>query len=229
MSSPNDPKTSEPCPRSRAILPHLLAFAALATVYAASLVRQGGLASRGSRRGASSRSKPGDQQNGGRAPAAAGEQGGEQGHEGKDANAWGVVLTAVGIAAGIAVVLAVSAGLMNVLSVSEPRVQLSRSAVPRELPALPSQPPSPRLQANPAEDWQAMRARDEARLSSYGWVDRKAQIAHMPIQRAMDLIVQRGLAGEKAAIAFQKNNYMVAVDKPLTQDQLEHVISSSRK
>ncbi len=33
----------------------------------------------------------------------------------------------------------------------------------------------------------------EDRLNSYGWVDEKAGVAHIPIERAMELIVQRKL------------------------------------
>ncbi|HEY4843693.1 MAG TPA: hypothetical protein VIH78_17110 [Terriglobales bacterium] len=33
----------------------------------------------------------------------------------------------------------------------------------------------------------------EEQLNSYGWVDQKAGVAHIPIERAMELIVQRGL------------------------------------
>jgi hypothetical protein len=33
----------------------------------------------------------------------------------------------------------------------------------------------------------------EEQLNSYGWVDQKAGVAHIPIERAMDLIVQHGL------------------------------------
>jgi hypothetical protein len=33
----------------------------------------------------------------------------------------------------------------------------------------------------------------EKQLNSYGWVDEKAGVAHIPIKQAMDLIVQRGL------------------------------------
>jgi hypothetical protein len=33
----------------------------------------------------------------------------------------------------------------------------------------------------------------ENQLNSYGWVDEKAGVAHIPIERAMELIAQRGL------------------------------------
>lgn len=35
--------------------------------------------------------------------------------------------------------------------------------------------------------------KQEDQLNSYGWVDQKAGVAHIPIQQAMDLIVERGL------------------------------------
>jgi hypothetical protein len=33
----------------------------------------------------------------------------------------------------------------------------------------------------------------ESQLNSYGWVDEKAGVAHIPIERAMELLVERGL------------------------------------
>ena len=42
-------------------------------------------------------------------------------------------------------------------------------------------------------DSQAIREQGEERLHSYGWVDQGAGIVHIPIDRAIDLIVERGL------------------------------------
>jgi len=53
--------------------------------------------------------------------------------------------------------------------------------------------PEPRLQVAPREDLQTFRAREEAELNSYGWIDRTAGIVRLPISRAMDLLVERGL------------------------------------
>jgi hypothetical protein len=53
--------------------------------------------------------------------------------------------------------------------------------------------PQPRLQENPHADLRAMRAADRIELSSYGWVDEKAKIAKIPIERAMEIIAKRGL------------------------------------
>ena len=58
-------------------------------------------------------------------------------------------------------------------------------------------PPEPRLQTNPKEDLRVLRARDEALLKSYGWTDKNAGIARIPIEEAMKLTVQRGLPARR--------------------------------
>ncbi len=67
-------------------------------------------------------------------------------------------------------------------------------------------PPEPRLQTDPLRDLHALRAAEAAALDSYGWVDRSAGIVHIPIDRAIELLAQRGLparppAGEPAPAA----------------------------
>ncbi|GIV14754.1 MAG: hypothetical protein KatS3mg022_0189 [Armatimonadota bacterium] len=54
-------------------------------------------------------------------------------------------------------------------------------------------PPAPVLQVNPAVDMQKFREREEQKASSYGWVDEKGGIAHVPVQRAMEIVAERGL------------------------------------
>jgi hypothetical protein len=51
-------------------------------------------------------------------------------------------------------------------------------------------PPAPRLQARPADDLAALRAREDAALSAWGWSDRRAGLARVPIERAMELVVE---------------------------------------
>jgi hypothetical protein len=53
--------------------------------------------------------------------------------------------------------------------------------------------PAPRMQAVPAQDLQQFRAREDAILDGYGWVDQKAGVVRIPIARAMELLLQRGL------------------------------------
>jgi hypothetical protein len=54
-------------------------------------------------------------------------------------------------------------------------------------------PPEPRLQANPLADLRALRATEEETLTTYAWVDKNAGIVRIPIERAMQLLVERGV------------------------------------
>ena len=53
--------------------------------------------------------------------------------------------------------------------------------------------PEPKLQPDPVEDVQRLRAREDQQLNQYGWVNRQQGVTHIPIERAMELVVQRGL------------------------------------
>jgi len=52
---------------------------------------------------------------------------------------------------------------------------------------------APMLETNERGQFKDFLINQEDQLNSYGWVDKDAGIAHIPIQRAMDLIVQQGL------------------------------------
>ena len=52
----------------------------------------------------------------------------------------------------------------------------------------------PLLQVKPEEDLRWMRAHNAIDLNDYGWVDQPAGVVRLPIDRAMDLLAERGLA-----------------------------------
>ncbi|HEX4046608.1 MAG TPA: hypothetical protein VH309_02170 [Elusimicrobiota bacterium] len=60
-------------------------------------------------------------------------------------------------------------------------------------------PPGPRLQADPAADLRRMRAEEDAALSGYAWADRSRGRIRLPIERAMALLLARGLPTRGAA------------------------------
>jgi hypothetical protein len=62
--------------------------------------------------------------------------------------------------------------------------------IPENLP----QPPDPRLQVAPKADLDRLRAGEDKELATFGWIDRDKQIARIPIERAMKLLSERGLA-----------------------------------
>lgn len=54
-------------------------------------------------------------------------------------------------------------------------------------------PPAPRLQVEPRLELDHYREEQQQMLNSYGWVDRPNGIVRIPIDRAMNLLLERGL------------------------------------
>ncbi len=52
---------------------------------------------------------------------------------------------------------------------------------------------APMLETNERGQFSDFLIHQENQLNSYGWIDEKAGVAHIPIDRAMELIEQRGL------------------------------------
>jgi hypothetical protein len=53
--------------------------------------------------------------------------------------------------------------------------------------------PQPRLEGDERREINDFREQEEQTLNSYGWVDQKAGVVRIPIDRAMQLMAQRGL------------------------------------
>jgi len=65
----------------------------------------------------------------------------------------------------------------------------TRKVLPEEITKFPQ----PRLERNERVEINDFRLQEEQTLNSYGWMDEKAGVVHIPIERAMQLLAQRGL------------------------------------
>jgi len=54
-------------------------------------------------------------------------------------------------------------------------------------------PPPPRIQSTPGADMQSYWQSQQNLLNTYGWIDRQNGIVRMPIERAMEILLERGL------------------------------------
>ncbi len=54
-------------------------------------------------------------------------------------------------------------------------------------------PPEPRIEEHPAEQLQGIRAREDHILSSYAVIDKTQGIVRVPIDRAIDMLSEKGL------------------------------------
>ena len=61
--------------------------------------------------------------------------------------------------------------------------------------------PKPRLQRDDVQEMREQLYGEEAKLQSYGWMDKDSGEARIPIDRAMELVAARGLAVRGAAAA----------------------------
>ena len=61
-------------------------------------------------------------------------------------------------------------------------------------------PNGPRLQVVPGLDLHEMQDAEQDRLNSYGWVDEGGRVVHIPIERAMDVVVEQGLPVRATAV-----------------------------
>jgi hypothetical protein len=91
------------------------------------------------------------------------------------------------IAVGVALFLI--AVPLFVLAVYRDAPRLGR--IPENLP----RPPAPQLQVRPQDDLKRLRAEESARLDSFGWADSDRENVRIPIERAMKLLAERGIAG----------------------------------
>jgi hypothetical protein len=81
----------------------------------------------------------------------------------------------------------------------------------------------PRLQISPATDLAALRAREQAVLNSYGWINETAGVVRIPVQRAMDVIVQKNL------LPVSRGTNGLKLGKSPLELQRERALANERK
>jgi len=141
-------------------------------------------------------------------------QNGHADYERKDIGVGGVIWFLVGLAASVVVCFFLVKGLYNVLeahfAATQPQVSPLATNVPTNTRKLPPEYkndaestdyekylrqnfPAPQLETNERTELNNIRLREENVLSTYDYVDKNAGTMRIPIDRAMDLLVQRGL------------------------------------
>jgi hypothetical protein len=115
----------------------------------------------------------------------------ENRHEHRDVNVFALGKFAIGLIIVAIFSVGLVAGVFQYLLHREGGIPDSRLEAPaqdaRQLP------PEPRLEEVPALDLKEMRDAEQKVLTSYSWLDESAGIVRLPIDRAMDLVVERGL------------------------------------
>jgi hypothetical protein len=115
------------------------------------------------------------------------------GYEKHDASVGGIFAVVAFMAiAGLTIHLILTGMIKTMKAEPNPANGRSRLAARSPEPA-PGRANFPRLQISAPVDLEKFRAQKEAELESYGWVNKTSGIVRVPIDRAMELLLQRGL------------------------------------
>ena len=124
------------------------------------------------------------------------------GHERRDVSIKSVVLFGVYLTvAAVAVHVAIWV-LWGQLNRAADRANTSEYPMAATAPS--QLPPAPRLQVQPREEMKALRRDEERALGSYGWIDRTAGIVRLPVDRAVELVLERGLPVREQPVPFDE-------------------------
>lgn len=111
-----------------------------------------------------------------------------QDHEHSDIHTRNVLRFGLWLAVSTAAVAALVALLMGRLARAYPSPATNARSLAPEL-----SPPLPQLQRDPPADMARLRAIEAGLLSNPAWLDRNAGSVRIPIERAMELTLQRGI------------------------------------
>jgi hypothetical protein len=125
------------------------------------------------------------------------------GHERKDVNPIAITKFGIGLSLTILVSLFVLWGLFHYFTGRDERLYAGAAPLAGVGQSAEKAPPQPRLQATPPIDLRDMRAAEDQILQHYSWVDRDKGVVRLPIERAMDILAQRGLPSRPAAAQTQ--------------------------
>jgi hypothetical protein len=127
---------------------------------------------------------------------------GHGGFERRDIGAAGILYFLAGLAAATLLIIFILDGLYSFLDKRERAQQPAVSPLITNVPAdtrpiAPNYPekafPDPRLETDERNQLNKIRLDEEQTLATYGWIDEKTGTVRIPIERAMDLVAQRGL------------------------------------
>ena len=120
----------------------------------------------------------------------------QAGHETSDVSIKGLFIFGVALFSTLLVVLVAVGVFYKGFYLVDRKLDAGRAQVEPGAASIVEATPDyqgPLLQVKPEEDLRWMREHVEMDLNSYGWVDRTRGVVRLPIDRAMDLVVARGL------------------------------------
>ena len=108
------------------------------------------------------------------------------GHETTDVNAWAIGKFAIGLVIVCVVSIALLFGLLKFFQ-SREETSVANTVDPNKVF------PQPQLQKTPIADLKAVHDEEDKLLNGYAWVDQTKGVVRIPVDRAIEVLAQRGL------------------------------------
>lgn len=116
-------------------------------------------------------------------------------YETRDASLRGILLASVAL-----VLLCVAAALLaSGLFGSLERAEQARQRAPHPMAERGEPAPGPQLLANPARALAQYQREQRERVESYAWIDADAGVVRLPLERALELVLEEGLPSRTPA------------------------------
>ncbi len=117
-------------------------------------------------------------------------------YETRDVKVRPLAVSLVGLIVALVASYLLVLGIFRLFSASKAAEDASADPVAVQRAALPPEqrlPAQPRIQADPAGEYDLLRRREDEMLTTYGWVDRPAGVVRIPVDQAMKLVLEQGL------------------------------------
>lgn len=118
------------------------------------------------------------------------------GHETHDASIRAVVVTGAGVAIGAALVFVLVYMIFQYLADHPPTTAAFNPMAETDRQQLA---PSPHIEEHPAMELKELHSLEDKLLTTYGWADKNTGVVRIPIDRAMEIQLQRGFPTRKEA------------------------------
>jgi hypothetical protein len=118
------------------------------------------------------------------------------GHETQDADVRAIVYTGIGLAISAGLVIVLVYGIFRYLADHPPTTAPDNPLSETDRQQFP---PAPRIEEHPAMELKDLRSQEDRILTTYGWVDQKSGVVRIPIDRAIELQLQRGFPTRQEA------------------------------
>lgn len=124
-------------------------------------------------------------------------------HEESDVSTGGIRSFGIWFAVSLAVSMLLMYGFVKLLlkdaADNEPKVSTLVQQSEKQLPPEPRLQLAPGHAAHPLDDWAAFKAYEDSVSYNYYWVDKSNGVAHIPIYRAKQLLMQKGLPSRQVS------------------------------